>query len=78
MLTSLIVDGKQLESTALSKCFAKQGVKIPIRKEPRINRNKRLTGQESSNFSEASPPFLGASGDREMVSESEDDDDGQE
>lgn len=30
-----------LESTALSRCFAKQGIKIPIRKEPRIGKNKQ-------------------------------------
>ncbi|KAF9346378.1 hypothetical protein BGX26_002126, partial [Mortierella sp. AD094] len=52
------------ESTALSKHFAKQGIKIPIRKEPRFSR-KRLTGQAGSS----------ASGDRDLGSDSEDDDD---
>ncbi|KAF9173642.1 hypothetical protein BGX20_002588 [Mortierella sp. AD010] len=52
------------ESTALSKRFAKQGIKIPIRKEPRISR-KKLTEKASGS----------ASGDRDQGSDSEDDDD---
>ncbi|KAF9427019.1 hypothetical protein BGZ76_002502, partial [Entomortierella beljakovae] len=35
------------ESTALSKCFARQGIKIPIRKEPRVAK-KKLAEQSSS------------------------------
>ncbi|KAF8922838.1 hypothetical protein BGZ58_003726, partial [Dissophora ornata] len=64
------------ESTALSKCFAKQGIKIPIRKEPRISKTKKLVEQAGSSASKASSPSFGASGDRDMVSDSEEDDDG--
>ncbi|KAI8359287.1 velvet factor [Mortierella sp. GBAus27b] len=69
------------ESTALSKCFAKQGVKVPIRKEPRINRNKRLAEQGGSSTSKGSShlgPSGGASGDREIGSETEDEGESQE
>ncbi|KAF9354609.1 hypothetical protein BGX34_010909, partial [Mortierella sp. NVP85] len=65
------------ESTALSKCFAKQGIKIPIRKEPRVGRSRKPSEQSSSGTSKVSSPSLGASGDLEVVSESEEDDDGQ-
>ncbi|KAI1315214.1 hypothetical protein EDD11_001102 [Mortierella claussenii] len=51
------------ESTALSKCFAKQGIKIPIRKEPRVSKSKRLAEQ--------------AGGSGGAGSDSDDDDDGQ-
>ncbi|KAK3818703.1 MAG: velvet factor-domain-containing protein [Benniella sp.] len=65
------------ESTALSKCFAKQGIKIPIRKEPRVGRSRKSSEQSSSSTSKVSSPSFGASGDLEVVSESEEDDDGQ-
>ncbi|KAG0370050.1 hypothetical protein BGZ54_007942 [Gamsiella multidivaricata] len=65
------------ESTALSKCFARQGIKIPIRKEPRVSRVKKQSGHSGSSTSKASSPSFGASGDRELVSESEDEEEDQ-
>ncbi|KAF9942118.1 hypothetical protein BGZ65_010575 [Modicella reniformis] len=53
------------ESTVLSKCFASQGIKIPIRKEPRISRSKRPAEEQA-----------GITVEGEVASESDDDDDG--
>ncbi|KAG0312790.1 hypothetical protein BGZ97_010849 [Linnemannia gamsii] len=75
------------ESTPLSKCFAKQGIKIPIRKEPRISRAKRMAGGMAPDEQERRGNSAGGEGgsagisssnqDRDMASESDDDDDGQ-
>ncbi|KAG0305244.1 hypothetical protein BGZ98_004415, partial [Dissophora globulifera] len=51
------------ESTALSKCFAKQGIKIPIRKEPRVSRTKRLVGQIGGSAYRASDRDMGSDSD---------------
>lgn len=76
-----------IESTPLSKCFARQGIKIPIRKEPRISRAKRMAGGMALDGQERRGSSAGGEGgssgillsnqDREMISESDDDDDGQ-
>ncbi|KAF9921630.1 hypothetical protein FBU30_008300 [Linnemannia zychae] len=70
------------ESTPLSKCFAKQGIKVPIRKEPRISRVKRMAGisdgreRRSSEGGEgASAGLISGNQDREIASESDDDED---
>jgi len=41
-----------VESTALSKCFAKQGIKIPIRKEPRLSKSKKGPNGDGSESEE--------------------------
>ncbi|KAF9088888.1 hypothetical protein BGX23_007031 [Mortierella sp. AD031] len=68
------------ESTPLSKCFARQGIKIPIRKEPRVSRNKRLAEANMlGDGGEGGSTMLSSSNqDRDIViSDSDDDDDGQ-
>ncbi|KAJ3043524.1 hypothetical protein HDV00_004913 [Rhizophlyctis rosea] len=54
------------ESTELSKCFARQGVKIPIRNELRQRQRKSASGigikQEQSEVSEHDEPPRSASG----------------
>ncbi|KAF9943067.1 hypothetical protein BGZ75_002792 [Mortierella antarctica] len=64
------------ESTALSKHFAKQGIKIPIRKEPRISRVKKMADPGGGSSSKGSS--LSNAGDRDLNSDSEEEDDGQD
>ncbi|KAG0261583.1 hypothetical protein BG011_000872 [Mortierella polycephala] len=66
------------ESTALSKCFAKQGIKIPIRKEPRASRARRLVEQTGGATSIApSSSTMGHAGDQGFSDSEDEDDDGQ-
>ncbi|KAF9193339.1 hypothetical protein BGZ51_003613 [Haplosporangium sp. Z 767] len=66
------------KSTALSKCFAKQGIKIPIRKEPRISRIKKLAEQTGGTTSIAPPSStMGHAGDQGFSDSEDEDDDGQ-
>ncbi|KAG0213810.1 hypothetical protein BGX28_003484 [Mortierella sp. GBA30] len=64
------------ESTALSRHFAKQGVKIPIRKEPRIGRVKKVADQAGGSSSKGS--FSASTGDRDLFTDSEEEDDCQD
>ncbi|GJJ69891.1 hypothetical protein EMPS_02240 [Entomortierella parvispora] len=52
------------ESTALSRCFAKQGIKIPIRKEPRMGKSKQgsSAGLDSDSTTTTITPSVSYSG----------------
>jgi hypothetical protein len=61
-----------LESTPLSQCFAKQGVKIPIRKDTQVKR-KKSTKQAFSVFANT---MIGGIPDNNQDGDDNDDDDG--
>lgn len=61
-----------LESTPLSQCFAKQGVKIPIRKDTQVKR-KKSTKQAFSVFANT---MVGDIHDNDQEGDDYDDDDG--
>lgn len=43
---------KLIESTQLSKCFARQGIKIPIRKEKNASLKKKHDDETSESFNQ--------------------------